>query len=258
MRIVDGSWALDGTDMHALYDQGHIPGAVFFDIEAISDRTSGLPHMAPSLDLFARSVGALGITANDTVVVYDQQGLFSAARVWWTFRLMGHGDVRVLKGGLPAWRAAGLATTAEATEVKPAVYTPVLQAEKIIDLKGVRQSLDTNAVVLDARPALRFQGVAAEPRAGLRSGHMPGARSLPFGELIRDGALKPAAELRAILDAKGADGTKPIITTCGSGVTAAVISLALAEVGRESRLYDGSWAEWGEERLETPVATGNA
>ena len=256
VHVVDGSWALDGTDMHALYNREHIPEAVFFDIDAISDKSSGLPHMAPSPQRFAAAVGTMGITNDDTVVVYDRQGLFSAARVWWTFRLMGHRDVRILRGGLPAWCEAGFSVTAAVTVVTPTVYTPVLQAEKIIDLKELREVLGTQTVVLDARPAARFAGAAPEPRSGLRNGHMPGSRSLPFGELIRDGALKPADELRAILDGKGADGQAPVVTTCGSGVTAAIISLALAELGRESRLYDGSWAQWGQEGLDTPVVTG--
>ena len=256
VRVVDSSWALDGTDMHALYVQEHIPGAVFFDIDTVSDKSSGLPHMVPSPELFAAAVGTMGITAGDTVVVYDRQGLFSAARVWWTFRLMGHRDVRVLRGGLPAWRKAGFSVTDTVTVVTPVVYTPVLQAGKIIDLNGLCEVLGTETVVLDARPSARFAGAAPEPRSGLRNGHMPGIRSLPFGELVRDGALKPAEDLRAILDAKGADGSAPIVTTCGSGVTAAIISLALAELGRESRLYDGSWAQWGQEGLDTVVVTG--
>jgi len=256
VRVVDSSWALDGTDMHALYVQEHIPGAAFFDIDAVSDKSSGLPHMVPSPELFAAAVGTMGITAGDTVVVYDRQGLFSAARVWWTFRLMGHRDVRVLRGGLPAWRKAGFSVTDTVTVVTPVVYTPVLQAGKIIDLNGLCEVLGTETVVLDARPSARFAGAAPEPRSGLRNGHMPGSRSLPFGELVRDGALKPAEDLRAILDAKGADGSAPIVTTCGSGVTAAIISLALAELGRESRLYDGSWAQWGQEGLDTVVVTG--
>jgi len=256
VRVVDSSWALDGTDMHALYVQEHIPGAAFFDIDAVSDKSSGLPHMVPSPELFAAAVGTMGITAGDTVVVYDRQGLFSAARVWWTFRLMGHRDVRVLRGGLPAWRKAGFSVTDTVTVVTPVVYTPVLQAGKIIDLNGLCEVLGTETVVLDARPSARFAGAAPEPRSGLRNGHMPGSRSLPFGELVRDGALKPAEDLRAILDAKGADGSAPIVTTCGSGVTAAIISLALAELGRESRLYDGSWAQWGQEGLDTVVVRG--
>ncbi len=256
VRVVDGSWALDGTDMRALYDQAHIPGAVFFDIEAISDHSTGLPHMAPSAEVFADAVGRMGISAGDTVVVYDQQGLFSAARVWWTFRLMGHKDVRVLRGGLPAWHAAGLPVTDAVTTPQPAVYTPDFQADRVMDMDGLRQALAHGATVLDARPAARFAGSAPEPRPGLRAGHMPGSRSLPFGELLRDGALKPADELQAILDARGADGAAPVVTTCGSGVTAAIISLALAEIGQESVLYDGSWAQWGQETLDTPVVTG--
>jgi thiosulfate/3-mercaptopyruvate sulfurtransferase len=256
VHVVDGSWALDGSDMHALYNETHIPGAVFFDIEAISDTSSGLPHMAPSPGVFAKAVGAMGISADDTVVVYDRQGLFSAARVWWTFRLMGHRDVRVLRGGLPAWLAAGFAVTGAVTIVNPTVYTPVLQVENVIDLNALREVLGTDTVVLDARPAARFTGAAPEPRSGLRNGHMPGSRSLPFAELIQDGALKPAEDLRAILDARGADGGAPVVTTCGSGVTAAIISLALAELSSESRLYDGSWAQWGQEELDTPVVRG--
>jgi len=256
VKVIDGSWALDGTDMRTLYDQAHIPGAVFFDIEAISDHSSGLPHMAPSPEQFAQAVGALGISADDLVVVYDQQGLFSAARVWWTFRLMGHENIKVLRGGLPAWRAAGLSISGDVTEIRPAVYTPVRHGEKSINLNELRENLDNGTIVLDARPAARFEGSAPEPRAGLRSGHMPGSRSLPFAELLRDGALKPADELKTILDAKGADGSAPIVTTCGSGVTAAIITLALAEIGRESRLYDGSWAQWGQETLDTPVVQG--
>jgi thiosulfate/3-mercaptopyruvate sulfurtransferase len=256
VRVIDGSWALDGTDMHALYRQAHIPGAVFFDVERVSDRSSSLPHMAPSPEVFAKAVGSLGLSSDDTVVVYDQQGLFSAARVWWTFRLMGHPDVRILRGGLPAWRTAGFAVTDADTIVVPTVYTAVQQDEKVINIEELRGLLNTDAIVLDARPAARFAGAAPEPRSGLRNGHMPGSRSLPFGELIRDGALKPADELHSILDAKGADGTRPVVTTCGSGVTAAIISLALAELGRESRLYDGSWAQWGQETLDTPVVQG--
>jgi len=256
VRVVDGSWALDGTDMHALYRQAHIPGAVFFDVEAISDHSTGLPHMAPSPEQFAQAVGALGIAADDLVVVYDQQGLFSAARVWWTFRLMGHENIKVLRGGLPAWRTAGLSISDNVTDIPPAVYTPVQHGKKSINLNELRESLNNGIIVLDARPAARFEGSAPEPRAGLRSGHMPGSRSLPFGELLRDGALKPADELTKILDAKGADGTAPIVTTCGSGVTAAIITMALAEIGRESRLYDGSWAQWGQEALDTPVVQG--
>ncbi len=256
VHVVDGSWALDGTDMRALYGQSHIPGAVFFDIDAISDHTTNLPHMAPSPEAFAEAVGALGVPDDATVVVYDRQGLFSAARVWWTFRLMGHRDVRILRGGLPAWLAAGHGVTDAQTMVNTVVYTPQLDYKKVIDINGLREIANVDSVVLDARPAARFAGTAPEPRAGLRSGHMPGSRSLPFAELIRDGALKPADELRTILEAKGVDDCATVVTTCGSGVTAAIISLAMAEIGREARLYDGAWAQWGQETLDTPVVTG--
>ncbi len=258
VKVVDGSWALDGSDMKASYAKAHIPGAVFFDIEAVSDHSTLLPHMAPAPNAFAAAVGAMGIRESDAVVVYDQQGLFSAARVWWTFRLMGHQNAWVLRGGLPAWTAAGLPVTDEAPAVTAALYHAHIQADMIMDLKGLPEALQAGAVVLDARSAARFEGAAPEPRAGLRSGHMPGARSLPFGELISGGALKPVEALKAIFAEKGVTAAAPVITTCGSGVTAAIISLALAEAGHASKLYDGSWAEWGQETLDTPVATGAA
>ncbi|MGZ3298912.1 MAG: 3-mercaptopyruvate sulfurtransferase [Asticcacaulis sp.] len=257
VKVVDGSWALDGTDMKAAFADSHIPGAVFFDLESVCDHSTALPHMAPSPEVFAAAVGAMGISEADTVVVYDRQGLFSAARVWWTFRLMGHADVRVLRGGLPAWIAAGYDTSHAIPAAQPVAYTPRIQPDMVMDLNGLRESLDKPSAVLDARPAARFEGIAPEPRAGLRSGHMPGARSLPFDELIRNGALKPADELRALFSARGVDTGTRVVTTCGSGVTAAVLSLALAELGHgDVRLYDGSWAEWGQETLDTPVVTG--
>ena len=254
VKTVDGSWALDGTDMRALYAQDHIPGAVFFDLDAISDRTSDLPHMAPAPEAFAAAVGQMGISDRDAVVVYDRQGLFSAARVWWTFRLMGHKDVRVLRGGLPAWKAAGYATDASVSSPAPADYHAVLRHDLCIDRDQVLHGLqDDDTLILDARPRARFDGAAPEPRAGLRSGHMPGSRNLPFSDLIRDGALLPKSELESVFRDLGAGGKARLIATCGSGVTAAVISLALAETGREARLYDGSWAEWGREDAPTPV-----
>jgi thiosulfate/3-mercaptopyruvate sulfurtransferase len=258
VKVVDGSWALDGTDMHALYLTDHIPGAVFFDIEAVSDHSTGLPHTAPSPETFAAAVGAIGISANDHVVVYDRQGLFSAARVWWTFKLMGHNKVQVLRGGLPAWQLLHLPVTAEVPTLVATTYTPEPKPEIIMPLNELRSVLDVDGgpVVLDARSRARFDGTAPEPRAGLRSGHMPGARGLPYGDLIRDGALKPREELESIFCNLGIADGHTVVTTCGSGVTAAVISLALAEVGHEAaRLYDGSWAEWGQETLDTPVVT---
>jgi thiosulfate/3-mercaptopyruvate sulfurtransferase len=255
VKVLDGSWALDGTDMQALYTQEHIPSAQFFDLEAISDKASALPHMAPSARKFAEAMGTLGISDTDHVVIYDRQGLFSAARVWWTFKLMGHEKVQVLRGGLPAWIAAGLPVTSEIITPVPTTYSPQFQDKKVISLKELHHKLDTAGyTILDARPRARFDGNAPEPRVGLRSGHMPGSRSLPFAELIRDGALKPKTELSEILKARGVDSESTVITTCGSGVTAAIISLALSETGHTSALlYDGSWAEWGQEILDTPV-----
>ncbi len=253
VKVVDGSWALDGTDMRALYLKDHIPGAVFFDIDAISDTSVPLPHMAPSPATFADAVGQMGIARTDHVVIYDRQGLFSAARVWWTFRLMGHDNVQVLKGGLPAWKDAGLPVTDALPTPVGTRYTPQLRADMVMDLNGLKAGLQST-IVLDARPAARFYAEAPEPRAGLRSGHMPGAQSLPAAALIRDGALKPAGELSEIFDGRGVVSDKTVVTTCGSGVTAAIVSMALEEAGHTgTRLYDGSWAEWGQATLDTPV-----
>ena len=258
VRIIDGSWALDGTDMQALYRQAHIPGAQFFDLESVSDHSTPLPHMAPSPAQFAAAVGQMGIAEKDHVVIYDRQGLFSAARVWWTFKLMGHEKVQVLHGGFPAWQAAGFAVTDQVTAPVPTIYAPRHIPEKIININGLRHTLKAlDSLILDARPKARFEGTAPEPRAGLRSGHMPGSHSLPFGELIRDGALKPRDELEAIFKTYGVEDAEMIVTTCGSGVTAAIISMALYEIGHTSALlYDGSWAEWGQDTLDTPVVIG--
>ena len=259
VKILDGSWALDGTNMSALYRSDHIPGAQFFDLDAISDHSTPLPHMAPSPDQFAAAVGQMGISETDHVVIYDRQGLFSAARVWWTFRLMGHEKVQVLRGGLPAWKAAGFPVTDQISIPYPTTYAARHAAENIININNIQKLLEANdSLILDARPKARFEGTAPEPRTGLRSGHMPGSRNLPFGELLRDGALKPKEELDAIFQSCGVSDTGPIVTTCGSGVTAAIISMALFEAGHTSvRLYDGSWAEWGQDNLDTPVVTGS-
>ncbi|MGN6210689.1 3-mercaptopyruvate sulfurtransferase [Asticcacaulis sp.] len=258
VKILDGSWALDGTDMRALYKADHIPGAQFFDLEAISDHSTLLPHMAPSPDQFSAAIGNMGISETDHVVIYDRLGLFSAARVWWTFRLMGHEKVQVLRGGLPAWKAAGFPVTDQTSIPDPITYAASHTPENIININDLQNILKAeDSLILDARPKARFEGTAPEPRAGLRSGHMPGSRSLPFGELVRNGALKPKEELHAIFQFCGVGDTGPIVTTCGSGVTAAIISMALFETGHTSaRLYDGSWAEWGQESLDNPVVTG--
>jgi len=263
VKVIDGSMPPVGVaepvDVHALYLQAHIPGAVFFDLDRMSDHHVPLPHTLLSAQDFAAAVGAMGISSQDHVVVYDRDGLFSAARVWWNFKLMGHENIQVLRGGLPAWIASGLPTTATVPTPVVTTYQPFYNADMVIDLSRLRFKLDSrnDVLVLDARSAPRFTGQAAEPRAGLRSGHMPGARNLPFSTLLRNGALKSVDELEAIFDGVGLRGGQTAITTCGSGVTAAVISMALAEVGHtQAILYDGSWAEWGQETLDTPVVKG--
>lgn len=255
LRIIDGSWHLDGRDARADYEAERIPGAVFFDLEAVSDHTSYLPHMLPTAAGFAEAVGALGISETDTLVVYDTVGIRSAPRVWWTFRTMGAKSVLVLDGGLPRWRADGLPIeTCTPALPEPATFTPDAQLDRVATIDDVRTALDGPDRILDARPTRRFKGESPERRAGLRSGHMPGATSIPMvSVLTTEGTLKRGPDLRAVF--AGVDLSQPIITTCGSGVTAAVLTLALAELGPESRLYDGSWTEWGS-RSDTPVETG--
>lgn len=253
VKVIDGSWALDGTNMRASYEQSHIPGAVFFDLEAICDQVTTLPHMAPTPKQFEKAVGDMGISEKSHVVIYDQKGLFSAPRIWWTFRLMGHNRVQILSGGLPAWLAAGFEDTAEPSYSQPVTYHAQYNPHLVITMKDLKAF---SGIILDARPLARFKGEAPEPRQGLRSGHMPGSRSLPFSELIQNGTLRPKSELESTL-AKYGVSTTPIVTTCGSGVTAAILSLALYEAGHtDVKLYDGSWAEWGQDSLTTPVVTG--
>lgn len=256
VRFVDASWFLDqGRDPRAEHALARLPGAVFFDLDAVSDQASPLPHMLPSPAVFAAAAGALGLGAGDDIVVYDTQGLFSAPRVWWTFRTMGARHVRVLNGGLPAWRAAGGATETSTAKPAPARFEAAFDPHAVIGMDALAR--DLGAVrLLDARPAARFRGVAPEPREGLAAGHAPGAVSLPASDLTEGGRLLATPELRARLSAAGALDGDPVVTTCGSGVTAAILTLALATLGVPSRLYDGSWAEWGAAG-GGPVATGD-
>lgn len=248
VNVVDGSWHMPaaGRDAKAEFKAEHIPGAVFFDIDRVADTSLPLPHMLPEPEMFADAAGAMGISEDDTVVIYDSVGLFSAARVWWTFTVMGAENVRILEGGLPAWKAAGFEVTDATPLTKPANFHPVFNARQVLDLADMRHEIAKgDALILDARPRGRFEGRDPEPREGLPSGHMPGAVSLPASDLIENGALVSRNKLDLLFAAVGVAGRKPVITTCGSGVTAAIISLALAAIGHDNRaLYDGSWTEW--------------
>ena len=262
LRLLDGSWYLPTVDRDAKaeYDAAHIPGARFFDIDDISDHRSDLPHMAPPVEKFMSRLRAMGVGDGHQVVVYDSHGLFSAARVWWLFRLMGKDDIAVLDGGLPKWEAEGR----EIEDMEPVIrdrhMTVRRQNQLIKDVTQVSAASKLGDYeIIDARAAKRFRGEVEEPRKGLRAGHIPGSRNVPYTELLNDdGTMKDVDDLRAIFEAAGVDLKKPAITTCGSGVTAAVLSLALERMGKHDHaLYDGSWTEWGASST-LPIATGDA
>ncbi len=256
LRILDASWHLDGTSARPIFEAGHIPGAAFFDLEAIADQDSDMPHMMPSAEQFGRQLGELGVAERDRIVVYDTFGLFTAGRAWWMLRAMGADRVQVLDGGLPAWVAAGGAVETGPAAPNAVVFTPAARPEMIVDRHEVRAALDAGETVVDARGAPRFAGSAPEPRAGMRAGHMPGAKNLPFTDLLfPDGRMRPLNELKAAFDTRGIDLDSRPIASCGSGVTATIPLLALALLGKPGVLYDGSWAEWGG-RSDTEVVTG--
>ena len=230
------------------YREAHIPGARFFDIDVVADPDTNLPHMAPTAGRFARLMGELGISNTTRVIFYDQKGLQSSARGWWLMKLFGHEKTAVLDGGLPKWLAEGRATeSGDAKAAAPTSYTPDFRADLVKGIGDVKRIIASgSALILDARAKGRFDGTAPEPRPGLPSGHMPGAKSVPFNELLNaDFTMKDAATLRARFAAAGADGTTPIVTSCGTGVTACILALGLKQAGLgDAAIYDGSWTEW--------------
>ena len=262
LRILDASTYLPGVDRDGRteYDAVHIPGARFFDIDDVSDGRSDLPHMVPPIEKFMSRVRAMGVGDGHQIVVYDGSGLFSAARVWWLFRLMGQNNIAVLDGGLPKWIAEGREVEDLAPVIRDRHMTVRFQNQMVRDVTQVSSAskLGTSQIV-DARAAARFRGEEPEPREGLRLGHIPNSRNVPFTDLLNDDkTMKTPDQTRAIFESAGVDLKKPIITTCGSGVTAAVLGLALERMGHDMwSLYDGSWTEWG--MFPTvPVATGEA
>lgn len=262
LRIIDASWHMpaSGRDARAEYDAAHIPGARFFDVDAISDPQSELPHMAPPVEMFISRMRAMGIGDGHQVVIYDNSDVHSAARVWWTFRLMGKQDVAVLDGGFAKWQAEGRPVEDMPPIMRDRHMTVQRQAGLVRDVTQVAAASKLGGhEIIDARSPERFRGEVDEPRPGLRAGHIPGAKNVPFGRLFnKDGTMKDAAAIRAEFEGAGVDLSRPAITTCGSGITAAVLSLALERAGHHDHsLYDGSWTEWGSYD-DLKIATGDA
>lgn len=262
LRIFDASWYLPDMGRNAIaeYEQRHIPGARYFDIDEISDHRSELPHMAPPVEKFMSRMRTLGVGDGHQVVVYDGLGLFSAARVWWLFRLMGKTDVAVLDGGLPKWLADGHPVTDTPPIIRDRHMTVTRQNQLSRDVTEVARAAKLgDHSIIDARAPERFKGEAPEPREGMRTGHIPGSRNVYYKDLLNDdGTMKPPSALRTVFHDAGVDLQKPAITTCGSGVTAAILSLALERIGKtDHALYDGSWSEWGM-YADLPIATGAA
>ena len=258
LRVLDGSWHMPQAkrDPRVEFRAAHIPGAAFFDIDAIADHTTSLPHMLPAPEAFAQAVGDLGVGTGDLVVVYDTRGVVSAARVWWTFRAFGHDAIAVLDGGLPKWKAEDRPLESGDAKPEPRVFRATSRPALVRDLAAMRDNVTARREqVLDARSAGRFTATEPEPRAGLRGGHIPGSLNLPSDTLLRtDGTLLSPAELRKRFDAAGVDFSRPVTTTCGSGITASVLAFGLHLLGhRRVAVYDGSWTEWGG-RADTPVA----